>query len=185
MTQYIEHNNRQEFLSLMPKNSICAELGVHTGKFSSYIIKETFPKKLYLVDPYWKKYGDVFPWGKHESTWDTFCKAVKRMTKYDINKCSTFIIDEDINFLEGVKDRYFDWVYLDSSHLYEDSLKELRIIRDKVKKDGLICGHDYRENPRHKHHGVCKAINEWLEENKEYELYLKNNHTQWIIKRKK
>jgi len=184
MTKHVKYNNRQEILSLMPKNAVCAEFGVYKANFSYWIIKETLPKKLYLVDPYWKKYGDVFPWRKYGKTWNAFCKAVKIIQKYDIEKCSSFIIDEDISFLESCKDGYFDWVYLDSTHLYEDSLKELRIIKNKVKEDGLICGHDYTNNPRHKYYGVCKAINEWLEDNKEYELYLRDNHSQWIIKRK-
>ena len=184
MVQYIKHNNRQDFLSLLPKNSICAEFGVDTARFSYWIIKKTLPKKIYLVDPYWKKYGEVFPWGKNRSTWSTFCKAVKNIKRYDEDKCSSFIIDEDINFLEGIKDRYFDWVYLDSTHLYKDTLKELNIVYRKVKKDGLICGHDYREDTKHKHYGVCKSINEWLDKNEKYELYLLDNYTQWIIKRK-
>jgi len=180
---FIKNNNRVDFLSILPKNSICAELGVYSGRFSYYIIKETLPKKLYLIDPYWKEYGEEFWWNK-KKTWDIFCKAVKVIQKYDIEKCSSFIIDRDIDFLKGIKDRYFDWVYLDSSHEYEDTLKELEAVKLKVKEDGLICGHDYRDNPKHRHHGVCKAINEWVEDNKEYKLYLRDNHTQWIIKRK-
>ncbi len=183
MTEYVKYENRQEFLSFLPKNSICAEFGVYGGNFSYYLIKETLPKKLYLIDPYWKKYGEEF-WWSGKKTWKIFCNAVKVIQKYDTKKCSVFVIDNDIDFLKGVKDRYFDWVYLDSTHLYEDSLKELRSIKNKVKKNGLICGHDYRENPKHKHYGVHKAINEWLEENEKYYLYLVDNHTQWIIKRK-
>jgi len=37
----------------MPKNSICAEIGVNRGNFSKSILKIVQPKKLYLIDP-WK-----------------------------------------------------------------------------------------------------------------------------------
>jgi len=98
MTKHVKYNNRQEILSLMPKNAVCAEFGVYQANFSYWIIKDTLPKKLYLIDPYWKKYGDTFPWRKYGKPWNAFCKAVKIIQKYDIEKCSSFIIDEDISF---------------------------------------------------------------------------------------
>ncbi|KKK86000.1 hypothetical protein LCGC14_2767640 [marine sediment metagenome] len=181
--KYVEFDDRTEFLSLLPKNSICAELGVLRAGFSYYILKDTSPKKLYLVDPYWKSYGENFYWNK-KSTWESFGYAVETIKKYDINKCSTFVIDTDINFLEDLSDNVFDWIYLDSTHTYEDTLKELEVIKLKVKEEGLICGHDYTDNPKNRHAGVTKAIIEWLLKNKEYKLYLRDNYTQWIIKKR-
>ena len=182
--KFVEYDKRIDFLSLLPKNSICAELGVYAGRFASRIIVDVCPKKIYLVDPYWKEYGDKFWWNK-QSTWDAFSKAADRVKKYDKKKCAVFVIDHDINFLNDIKDNFFDWVYLDSTHEYEDTLKELEAISPKMKNDGLICGHDYKENPKHKHHGVAKAINDWLLANKDYVLYIRDNHNQWIIRKRK
>jgi hypothetical protein len=181
--KYIQFNNRIDFLSLLSQNSICAELGVMTGKFTYYIINNTKPKKLYLIDPYWKLYGPHF-WWNNKKTWDCFVGAIKIIQKYDINKCSSFIIDTDISILQDLKNDLFDWVYLDTSHEYEDTLNSLKILKDKVKENGFICGHDYRSNPKNKHFGVAKAINEWLNIEIDYKLYLLDNHTQWIITKK-
>ena len=141
------------------------------------------PKKLYLIDPYWKKYGDFFWNGKR--TEDIFKSAVKRVQEYDINKVVTMVIDYDCNFLSDLPDNFFDWVYIDSTHEYEDTLRELEIVSRKVKDEGLIAGHDWLDNPKSKHYGVHKAIDEWLEKNPDYFLSLRDSKLQWIIKRTK
>ena len=178
---------RWDFLSLLPKNSICAEIGVWRGHLSRHIIERTDPERFYMVDPYWKKYDPYFPWtrnGKNIEVWATFIRVVKAVKKYDKRKCATIIIDTDTNFFKEISDEAFDWIYLDSSHLYEETLEELDIIEPKIKKNGILCGHDFRPDPNHKYHDVSKAITVWLKKNKQYRLYLVDNHSQWIIKRK-
>ncbi len=179
---YIKFNKREDFLSLLPKNSICAELGVYSGRFTIQIINKINPKKLYAIDPYWKAYGEKF-WWNDKTTWDCFVKAVKRIQKCDKKNVVSFIIEKDIECLPDFKDNFFDWIYLDSTHEYEDTILELEIIKNKIKSNGSICGHDFRDNPKHKHFGVAKAIDEWLIKNQNYELYLRDNHTQWIIRK--
>ena len=36
----------------MPKNAICAEIGVWRGDFTKYILKKTKPEKIHLIDPW-------------------------------------------------------------------------------------------------------------------------------------
>ena len=42
--------SRDFLLEKMPKNSICAEIGVLRGDFSERILRIVKPKKLYLID---------------------------------------------------------------------------------------------------------------------------------------
>ncbi len=77
--KYLESKSRTDILSYMPKNSICAELGVYEAKFAYWIIKNTNPKKLYLVDPYWK-FCEKLSWSKI-SSWKVFSAAVKIIQK--------------------------------------------------------------------------------------------------------
>ena len=42
--------NRDSFLKILPKQSICAEIGVNEGNFSKRILHHTKPNKLYLID---------------------------------------------------------------------------------------------------------------------------------------
>jgi len=177
----VELENRMDFTAFLPFNSVCAELGVFKGHFSAEILKRLNPKRLYLIDPYWKKYGDIFWNGK--GTMDCWKCAVKRVRQNDINKVASMVVDNDIDFLKDLPDGFFDWLYIDSTHEYEDTLKELEIVSEKVKDTGLIAGHDWYDRPTHKHYGVHKAIEEWLLSNPQYELYLRDNKTQWIIKK--
>lgn len=46
----LKTDRRDFLLKQMPKNSICAEVGVYKGKLSERILKLTNPKKLVLID---------------------------------------------------------------------------------------------------------------------------------------
>jgi hypothetical protein len=50
---------RHQLLKLMPKNSICAEIGVWKGEFSKETIRIVRPRMLHLIDP-WRYQPDKF-----------------------------------------------------------------------------------------------------------------------------
>jgi len=178
----VKLNSRIDFLRFLPKNSICAELGCWKGDFSLAILDVTEPNRFFMVDPYWKAYGDTFPW-RNYGTVDCFTKAMYRIRFSPNYKATTVVIEYDTVFLEDYPDNFFDWIYLDSNHEYEQTALEIQALKAKVKDNGLICGHDYN-SPRAEHAGVTIAIDEWLAKNKEYELRLLDNHMQWIVMRK-
>jgi len=60
--------SRQFLLEMMPKNSMCVEIGVQRAFFSSEILKIVKPKKLFLIDP-WAVYA---PKKMSEGRWDEF-----------------------------------------------------------------------------------------------------------------
>jgi len=175
-------NHRIDFFKYLPMNATCAEIGCYGGRFTWQILTYADPKKLYVIDPYWKKYGDIF-WNNKE-TRALFDRAIYRIQKSNKLDRVSFIIDSDTNFLPDLKDNLFDWVYLDSTHVYEDTLLELDLIKNKIKTNGLMCGHDYMEKSTHRHFGVARAITEWLHKNDDFEFCLLDNHCQWIIRRK-
>jgi hypothetical protein len=177
---YIKSEGRSIIMNYLPRDAVCAELGVYKGNFARMIIRYLSPKKLYLIDPYWKKYGDVFWNGK--STIDSYMEAVKRVRMYDTNNAAVMVVDYDWDFLEDLPDKFFDWIYLDSSHDYQDTLRELEVMARKTKDNGMLAGHDWIENPNNKHHGVYKALKEWLTQNPYY-VYYRDEKTQWILKR--
>ena len=45
--------------------------------------------------------------------------------------------------LNKFNDNYFDWVYIDTVHDYKTTIQELSLAAKKVKKGGIIAGHDY------------------------------------------
>ena len=177
--KYLEHKHRQDILQCLPSNAVCAELGVYMGRFASMIIRFLKPKRLYLVDPYWKIGSDAF-WGK-DSHEQALSSAIGRLKKWDNDNVAVMVIDFDFLFLKDLPDKFFDWVFLDSTHMYEDTLKELEVIAPKIKDGGFIAGHDWHDNTGHKHAGVTKAICEWLEAHPEYELIIRDNFSHWIL----
>src|SRR5271169_4348460 len=80
-----ETNFRDCILSRVPRQSVCAELGVYKGDFSQLILKTVEPKKLHLVDP-WRFEPDPAyarswyggPTGQSQSNLDAIYESVSR-----------------------------------------------------------------------------------------------------------
>lgn len=180
------YNYRQEFLELFPTNSIGLELGVFKGDFSKLILQIVKPSEFHLIDVWWTLYGDYYP------NWEGYTDNGNLKTKeaYDelISNISEFQdvccvhVGDDLEILEGFTDNYFDWVYIDSSHNYSHTKKELLLLDRKVKVDGFITGHDWRPDRNHIHNGVYQAVIEFTEKTNWKVVYL-DNHSQWCLKK--
>jgi hypothetical protein len=78
-------------------------------------------------------------------------------------------------------DRYFDWIYLDSTHSYEGTVKELDLIRTKLKRGAILAGDDWHDDPAHRHHGITKAVLEAVSRG-EYEEISRFPALQWAVR---
>jgi hypothetical protein len=126
--------NRQQLLEKMPAHAICAEIGVDKGDFSEEILKITDPAKLHLIDM----------WGDQERYHDGLKLLVEEKFKNEIDKKKIEIkVGLSTDVLKAFPDHYFDWVYLDTAHTYDVTAAELLVLKDKVKDNGIIAGHDY------------------------------------------
>lgn len=144
--------NRTVLLEYFPKHAVVAEVGVDEGRYSEKILAIAAPRVLHLIDP-WdsERYGE----SKMEIVGDKFKKQVDSgQVVIHRGRC--------VDVLKGFADDYFDWVYLDASHRYRDTLEELEMCRLKVKDGGLIAGHDYAAGnvDRAIRYGVVEAVNE-------------------------
>ena len=163
-------SNRREFLlEMLPKNSVCAEIGVHKGDFSAQILRTVVPKELHLVDP-WKYEGsDIYKealyGGKIEggqSEMDDRYEAVLLRFEPEIRRGLVKIHrGYSGNILDEFPDQYFDWVYIDGNHLYEFVKQDLELCFKKTKPNGYITGDDYEEGGWWQG-GVKKAIDEFV-----------------------
>jgi hypothetical protein len=163
-------NDREQFLnSLDLKDKYCAEIGVFRGDFSKMILKKD-PIYLYLVDPFAvseRTYGTIEDLPVSYSTdWDYL--YVKQRFKFD----HRVIIKRDYSYdlVKTIQDNYFDFIYIDACHLYEDVKQDLNQWLPKLKTGGIMAGHDYIEN--YKDH-VGKAVREFCKENN-FEMFLFN-----------
>ena len=163
--------NRNQLLNLLPKNAIAAELGVDEGEFSEQILKICLPRKLHLIDA----------WNSEQYGLDKLSKTKKRLDSY--NK-DTIILHQGFSYveLENFEDNYFDWVYIDTDHRYETTVKELEVCLRKIKVDGVIAGHDYvtRCYYNYTRYGVVEAVNEFCINNNWEIIYLTNETNRHI-----
>ena len=161
-------NSRDFLLKAMPKNSICAEIGVFEGYFSSRILRIVKPKKIYLIDP-WETEKEFLeakvPWKPEED----LIKIEKRYNKV-INRFSSEIKNEQVlvkrgrsaNILNNFEDNYFDWVYIDGSHFFEDVKNDLELSYQKVRKGGFITGDDYLNDNDWYRVNTTRAIDQFI-----------------------
>lgn len=165
-------SSRREFLlKILPKNSVCAEIGVHRGDFSAQILRTVDPKELHLVDPWEYEEADMYKnalyGGKTrdgQTEMDNRYQAVGLRFEPDIRSGLVKIHrGHSGNVLDEFPDHYFDWVYIDGNHLYEYVRQDLELSYKKTKPGGYITGDDYTEVGWWQG-GVRRAVDQFIQE---------------------
>lgn len=175
--------SRRLFLEqYIPPGGVGAEIGVFKGQFTRILFEATRPQRLHLIDP-WYLLGVEWPWARgNRSTTDALCSIIRRFKHQLASGQIVLNVADDLELLPTFPDGYFDWVYLDSTHAYEQTVSELALLKRKVKTGGVISGDDWREDPSHKHHGVCKAVREFVQQEPFDVLYASPRDKQWAIR---
>ncbi len=163
---------RNFLLKMMPKDSICAEIGVSKGDFSKRILQVVKPKKIYLIDTWG---------GEPREEWEKRYQIVRKKFSSEIKE-NRVIIKRDFSevVLKEFDDNYFDWVYIDAGHYYERVKKDLELCYLKVKPGGFITGDDYDSEHKSWGAGLIKAVDEFISTHSIKTLQIKNN--QFIFK---
>jgi hypothetical protein len=148
---------REDSLELVPKNSICAEIGVFEGAFSEIILNVISPKEFILVDLFegemcsGDKNGNNIKYIKLE---DSYKNLVQ---KYINTPTVKLYKGKSSSFFETLPDNYLDFVYIDGDHSYEGCKSDLAFAKTKIKTGGIIAGHDYCDMFT----GVMDAVDEF------------------------
>ena len=131
----------QRMADELPDDSVIVEVGISNGR-SGIMLAEMLTgqnKKftLYLIDN--------FAYGSANQRNDVMNHIIKSGFGENINMMDMSSLDAACEF----PDNHFNFVFLDSSHRYEQTKAEVLIWSRKVKHDGIISGHDYfsMENP--------------------------------------
>jgi len=157
------------------KKLICAEVGVYKGINAKSMLKTGRIEKLYLID----KYKDYRDYNEEWITQEDLNNAKKEM----LNKLKEF---DNIVFIE--KDSLIafdelpelDYIYLDANHSYEYTKREMVLYFNKLKKGGVMGGHDVCAGFSKECEGVTRAFVEFCYENK-LKPFLCNNDW-WVEK---
>lgn len=129
----------EDIISFLKENSVMVEVGCYYGE--STLMWQSSEKiiKIYAVDP-WKDFYDINDGASQRGNMveveRLFDENIKNSTK--IIKIKSTSVDASKTF----EDKSLDFVYLDGSHTYNDLCNDITHWLPKIKKDGIIAGHD-------------------------------------------
>lgn len=127
------------------KDLVICEVGVLEGENANSLIKYLKPKEIYLIEPFTEPKIK----GDHVLIKKKSIEASK-----DIPLC--------------------DYIYLDGDHRYKTISEELPVYWKKIKRGGILAGHDFSSAVP----GVIKAVTEFVIKNN---LKLNVTHFDWWI----
>lgn len=143
-----------------------AEVGVWKGETSAALLQSLPDCTLHLVDTWaaWevgstyhdahKIMGDLTA-EQWEEIYRTAVRNVKQImfSRYQIHRKTSELASQEI------KDEELDFVFLDANHTYEEILKDIELWTPKVRRRGLVMGHDYQgRNDKIGIWGVSRAV---------------------------
>ncbi len=159
-----------------------AELGVHKGYFSPVLLDRLAPEKLYLIDP-WYLQGKQWAWGEgNRRAVDALCRILRELEDELAAGKAVLWIEDDLVALTRMPDQHLDWAYLDTTHQYDQTVRELRLLKLKIKPGGIIAGDDWQPDASHRHHGVCKAVREFVDREQYTLVHADEISMQWILR---
>lgn len=142
------------------------ELGVFRCEFSDELVESGRFKSFVLVDPFiGDAQGNIGSGDKDGLNHRVFHKTELFQHAVDWvhnQKEGTFRglhLEKSVDFLTKHFE-WFDFVYIDTTHIYEDTLAELNAAWGATRKGGVIAGHDFNL----KGAGVKKAVDEFCYE---------------------
>ena len=125
----------QRIAKELPNDCKVCEVGVANGDSAIYLAQEINRLgkkfKLYMVDN--MDYGGYLQ-----------MKTIyQNIIKSGLGEFIEVVPFESLEAVKLINDVYLDFCYIDSSHTYEETKKEIRAWYPKVKDENILSGHDY------------------------------------------
>ncbi len=136
-----------------------AEIGVERGRNSKSILKGLNIEKLYLIDV-WVNYDEI------EHVWTNIYENYRHVIRMFRKDKRVEIIKEYSEYaVHHIKKDSLDFVYIDANHSYKYVLKDIEIWITRVRKGGIIAGHDVSLKTG-TFYEVLEAVRDFCYENK-------------------
>jgi predicted O-methyltransferase YrrM len=141
-----------DLINYIPDNLTMAEVGCYTGESTKLFLESNKIAKLYAIDIWNDEIGNFAKMDPNHDFSTVERIFDENMSKFNIEKLK-MNLQEALEFLPPL-----DFIYIDANHDYEFVKDDITNALKKIKKGGLITGHDYNnESP-----GVIKAVNEFF-----------------------
>ncbi len=159
-----------------------AEVGVYQGNYSKDILHRVPGLKLYAIDV-WDNYDGYIDFSMFDKNHmkESYEKAKENVRGYDCELIKATSREAAKQF----KDESLDFVFIDANHAYEDAVEDIALWSKKVKKGGVIYGHDYHDfskGSRWKTMNVINAVDGWVKSYRIHPLFIldKNKYACWM-----
>lgn len=154
------------------------EVGTQSGNYSEVLCKNNKNLLLYTIDIFDLVYGDDYTSriGRRKQK-RLYEEAVKRLSFY---KCKV-IKKTSLEAVQSFKYEELDFVYIDGAHQFDYVVTDIAMWGQKVRKGGIISGHDYDETlfP-----DVIRAVNNYAEAHDVKTINITTDHTpSWWFER--
>lgn len=159
-----EFHLREDLYTQIPKNGIGCELGVCRGYNAVQLFHLAKPKKLYLVDVWVNGNAAVADHVRFRAK--DYQEQVSNIFEEQVESGVVELHKKgSLKFLLDFDDDYFDWIYLDTGHVFDQTNAEINLCIQKVKTGGLILGDDFTGGYKWKT-GVIRPVINAAQENK-------------------
>ena len=139
---------------------IC-EIGSYKGESTFLFAASNIFTEIHCIDPFVGDFDD----SDITNNWDEVKREFWTNTRYFNN--IKLHQDFSYNMASKFPDNYFDVVYIDGSHDYEDVKQDIELFLPKISKNGIISGHDYTPEIWG---GVIQAVDEKFGADKIYKF---------------
>ncbi len=152
------------------KEVVVAEIGVYKGFHARSINKSLNVKKFYLIDPY----SSYDYHGKIDDLDIAERKAHRKNNRwFETNR---WIKEFSEKAFLRIEDNSLDFLYIDGNHNYNFVKRDLKLYWDKIKKGGILAGHDIQGKE------VSDAVLDFVNENK-LGIQFGERRDWWILKK--
>ena len=141
------------------------EVGLEKGKNVQTMFEVIPNLKLYGVDPY-RQYPQYSSKASiHFRHWDDdFLQGVKKQAQNRMEGKNAIIIEKfSEDAVKDIPDNSLDFVYIDGDHSYDCVMQDIILWGRKVRKGGIVSGHDYFYNNDRsgRNAKVTQAVNDY------------------------
>lgn len=144
------------------------EVGTYRGQFAEVLLKSNPNLHLTCVDPWTPYEGYNEHQGKFRAMNKYYEDAKARLKPYNC----TLMREYSALAAEQIEDESLDFVYIDGNHTLPYVIQDLYSWEPKIKKGGVLCGHDYLRFDWLTGLQVVEAVNAYMSANRIKQWYV-------------